>query len=256
MVKVSVTVMAFTASILFAVAARAQDLFELEVFRYESAAAGGYDIEFHTNAMSRGALAPDSPSGNHRPMHMSFEITRGWNDRFETAIFIQSAPFGSAGSARFAGGHLRTKYRFGETFEIPIGIAVSAEYTFNRSAFDRELQTLEIRPIVDFRHGRLWLVANPSLEMVTHGADEGLEPTFDLSAGAGWQLLPRVAVTADYFSRSATTRHLAPELDAHHLIFGGTAIDLTDRWELSLSLGHCVTSHEPWLVKSIVGYRF
>ena len=46
---------------------------------------------------------------------------------------------------------------------VPIGIAVSAEYTFNRLAFDKELQTLEIRQIIDYRQGRLWMVANPSI---------------------------------------------------------------------------------------------
>jgi hypothetical protein len=33
----------------------AQDLFELEVFEYESAASGEYEVELHTNALSRGA---------------------------------------------------------------------------------------------------------------------------------------------------------------------------------------------------------
>jgi hypothetical protein len=133
---------------------------------------------------------------------------------------------------------------------------VSAEYTFNRSAFDEELQTLEIRPILDYRQGRLWLVANPSLEVLTRGSDDGLRPTFDLSASAGWQLVPHLAVTTDYFSRSATTRHLAPELDAHHLIFTGLNVGLRSQWELSLGLGHCLTSREPWLMKSVLGYRF
>lgn len=236
--------------------ASAQDLFELEVFRYESAGPGQYEIEFHTNAMSRGTIAPASAAANHRPVHMSIELTRGWTTRLETALFVQTAPFGSNGSARFAGGHLRAKYQIGEASRLPIGFAVSSEYTFNRSAFDGEAQTLEIRPIVDYRQGRLWIVANPSLEMVTRGSDDGLQPTFDLSASAGWQLLRRLGVTADYFSRSATTRHLAPELDAHHLVFAGTNIDVSSQWEISLGFGHCFTSREPWLIKSIVGYRF
>jgi hypothetical protein len=236
--------------------ASAQDLFELEVFRYESAGPGEYEVEFHTNAMSRGTIAPATVAANHRPVHISVEVTRGWTRQFETAMFVQTAPFGSNGSARFAGGHLRAKYQFGETPRVPLGIAVSAEYTFNRSAFDGELQTLEIRPILDFRQGRLWLVANPSLEMVTRGSDEGLQPTFDFSASAGWQLAQRVGVAADYFSRSATTRHLAPELDAHHLVFGVLNLDVSSKWELQFGLGHCFTSHEPWLMKSIVGFRF
>jgi hypothetical protein len=58
------------------------------------------------------------------------------------------------------------------------------------------------------------------------------------------------------FSRAATTRHLIPEIDAHHLVFGEVHADVDARWQLSLGLGHCVTSSEPWLIKSVVGYRF
>jgi hypothetical protein len=236
--------------------ARAQDLFELEVFEYESAPPGTYEVDFHTNGMTPGSLSAISPASNHRPLHLSVEVTRGWTERFETAVFIQTAPFGSTGSARFAGGHLRSKYRLGITPVVPIRIGVSAEYTFNRLAFDQELQTLEIRPIIDYRQGRLWMVVNPSIEMVTRGPVDGVEPTFDLSAGARWQLMPPVAVTADYFSRSATTRHLAPEVDAHHLFFAGLKLDLGSKWDLSLGLGHCVTANEPWLIKSVFGFRF
>jgi hypothetical protein len=252
----SVASLAMAIAMLMPVSASPQDLFELEVFEYESAPPGGYEVEFHTNGMTQGSLSPNSPAGNHRPVHVSAEVTRGWTERFETAVFIQTAPFGSSGSARFAGGHLRSKYQLGVTPVVPIGIAVSAEYTFNRLVFDHELQTLEIRPIIDYRQGRLWMVVNPGVEMVTRGSVDGLDPSFDVSAAAGWQLVPSVAVTADYFSRSATTRHLAPEAYAHHLLFAGLKVDLGSQWETSLGLGHCITASEPWVIKSVLGFRF
>jgi hypothetical protein len=118
------------------------------------------------------------------------------------------------------------------------------------------LQTLEFRTILDYERGRLSLVANPSLEFVTRGSDEGVEPVFDLSARAGWRLMERVLVAADYFSAAATTRHLQPEPSAHHLIFTGIDFDVASRWELGFSAGHCITSAEPWLIKSVIGYQF
>jgi hypothetical protein len=238
--------------------ASGQDLFELEVFEYESTPRGQYHVEFHTNGIFRGSFAADSVLANHRPLHLSVEVTRGWTNRFETAVFIQTAPFGSSGSARFAGGHLRGKLRFGQPSTAPVRMAVSAEYTFNRAAFDRELQTLEIRPIVDYAKGRLSLVANPTLELVTQGTEaEGLAPVFDVSARAAWQLRSRVSLTTDYFSAAATTRHLQPEPQAHHLVFSGVEWDVGSGWEVTLSAGHCVTSgREPWLMKSVLGYRF
>jgi hypothetical protein len=242
--------------VLTAVSASAQDLFELEVFDYQTAAPGGYDVALHTNVMSRGGVIPDSILGDHRPTHVSVEVARGWTERVETAVFIQTAPFGSSGSARFAGGHVRSKVRLGAFQALPLRVAIGAEYTFNRAAFDHELQTLEVRPIVDYSRGRLSLVVNPSLELVTHGSDEGLEPVFDVSAAAEWQLVERVGLAVEYFSAAATTRHLQPETGAHHLLFGGVNLDIATGWEFSLSAGHCVTRHEPWLVRSVIGFAF
>jgi hypothetical protein len=234
----------------------AQDLFELEVFDFDSTPPGSYDVEFHTNAMIDGSVAPVGPAANHPPVHVSVEVTRGWTDRIETAVFLQTAPFGSAGSARFAGGHLRGKLQLGSLSDVPLRVAVSAEYAFNRAVFDREIQTFEGRAIFDYTQGRLSLVANPSLEIVTRGAEDGLAPVFDLSAGASWRLTSRTAVTSDYFSAASTTRHLRPESDGHHLVFGGLEIDVGSGWELSVSSGHCVTRREPWIWKSIIGYAF
>ena len=89
------------ASVLAATSAAAQDLFELEVFRYGGVPPGDYEVELHANALSRGGVAADSVAASHRPAHLSVEVTRGWTDMVETAVFIQTAPFGPSGSARF-----------------------------------------------------------------------------------------------------------------------------------------------------------
>lgn len=234
----------------------AQDLFELEVFEYESSAPGEHEVEFHGNGMTQNSVSGDIRA-NHRPVHLSVEMTRGWSKRLETALFVQTAPFGSPGSVRFAGGHLRAKYQLGEVGALPIRVAASAEYAFNRAVLDHELQTFEVRGIVDLSRGRLSLVANPSLEVVTRGAEASLDPVFDISARAGWKLSRRVTSVTDYFSAAATTRHLLPQPDAHHLLFTGAGVDLAPGWEFEVSLGHCLTrSGEPWLMKSVIGYSF
>jgi hypothetical protein len=95
---------------------------------------------------------------------------------------------------------VRTKVRIAELLVVPLRIALSAEYTFNRAAFDHELQTLEIRSILDYVRGRLSLVANPSLELVTRGSgNEGLQPVFDVSARAAWKFVEQASLTTEYF---------------------------------------------------------
>ena len=239
-----------------AVCGGAQDLFELEVFEYESARPGEYEVEVHTNALTSGSMAGVPAAANHRPVHVSVEVKRGWAEKFETALFLQTAPFGSRGSARFAGGHARAKYQFGEIGSTQLRVAASAEYAFNRAVFDHELQTFEMRGIVDYERGRLLLTANPAVEVVTRGPEASLAPVFDISARAGWQLSQRLSAAVDYFSAAATTRHLLPEPGAHPLMFAGFDIDVGSGWEFGLSAGHCLTRREPWLMKSVLGYRF
>jgi hypothetical protein len=241
---------------MLATSAAAQDLFELEVFPFETTPAGHFDAEFHTNALSRGGIRPTVASEDHRPLHVSAEIAHGWTDRFEMALFVETTPFGRDGSAKFAGGHVRGQLRALDAPRMPFRIALAAEYAFNRPAFDRDLQTLEIRSILDRRGGRLSLILNPSMEVVVSGTDSRFVPTFDLSARAGWDLTRQVAINGEYFSRPGTLKHLEPDAAAHHLLFSTLDVGLGSNWEVSVGLGHCTTSSEPWMIKSIVGYRF
>jgi hypothetical protein len=237
--------------------ASAQDFFELEVFDAEPLAAGNYEIGVHMNGAPSGSSGAPAGGASHRPAHVSVEVTRGWTSRFETAVFLQTAPFGSKESLSFAGGHVRGTVRLGEIHAARLRLALGVEYAFNRAAIDEEIQTLEIRPIADYRRGRLSLVANPTLEVVTRGPEgTGLEPVFDISARAAWQLIERMALTTDYFSAAANARHLRPERGAHHLIFAGTELELASSWVLEMSAGHCVTRREPWLMRSVIGYTF
>ncbi len=110
--------------------ASAQDLFELEVFPYDTTPTGDYDVEFHVNAMSAGTTRAWPSIADHRPVHLSVEVARGWTDIFETAVFIQTAPFASSGGARIAGGHLRSKVSLGELRDTPLRVGVSAGVHF------------------------------------------------------------------------------------------------------------------------------
>ena len=236
-------------------AASSQDLFELEVFEFPTTPPGTYVIGFHTNGVPQSAGQPDPIGATHHPVHLSVEMTRGWTERVETAVFVQTAPFGPSPSTWFAGGHVRGKIQLLDQEALPFRLAFSAEYGFNRASFDDELQTLELTPILDRRLGRLALIVNPSVEFVTGGSTPSIEPTFDLSARVGWSLGPSASVSVDYFSRPGTTRHLDVDSPAHHLIFPAIDVGLSDRWSISIGAGHCVTSSEPWVVRSVLGLR-
>jgi hypothetical protein len=121
--------------------ASAQDLFELEVFEFETTAPGTYAVGLHANGVPRSDRRPETPAATHHPVHMSLEVMRGWTERLDTALFVQTAPFGPSQSRWFAGGHLRTRVRLVDGPALPFRVALSAEYGFNGPSFDDELQT-------------------------------------------------------------------------------------------------------------------
>ena len=237
--------------------AAAQDLFELEVFEFDTTPKGTYGIGLHTNGVPQPDIDGGASASAHRPVHLSAEVLRGWTDRFDTAVFIQTAPFGASAGHWIAGGHVRARVALVDEPAFPFKVALSGEYGFNRPSWDDELQTFEVTPILERRMGRMSLILNPSMELVVLG-DEGQspDPSFAIAARTGWSFNDSLSVAVDYFSRSGTTRHFAADDPAHHLIFPTIDVGLNHGWTLSLGAGHCITSSEPWIFRSILGFEF
>jgi hypothetical protein len=74
------------------------------------------------------------------------------------------------------------------------------------------------------------------MELVVLG-DEGQrpDPSFAIAARTGWSFNDSLSVAVDYFSRSGTTRHLAADDPAHHLIFPTIDVD-------SITAGHSASA--------------
>src|SRR5438132_10455235 len=76
----------------------AQDLFELEVFPSATAGEGETRIGNHANGLPGRAVTAGSPTIDH-PFHASVELSHGWTERFETAVFLETAPLARAQGA-------------------------------------------------------------------------------------------------------------------------------------------------------------
>jgi hypothetical protein len=66
--------------------ASAQDLFELEVFEFETTAPGTYAVGLHANGVPQPDRRPETPAATHHPVHMSMEVTRGWTDGWTISL--------------------------------------------------------------------------------------------------------------------------------------------------------------------------
>lgn len=238
--------------------AAAQDLFEIQVYPWETVEPGATMFEFHTNFTPSGSKGTvDGVFGNDRQFHETLEITHGWTKYFETGFYIETAPYVPNEGAHFTGIHIRPRFRFREFESFPFRVSLSFEYAFNQPGFDPNSQTLEIRPIFERQQGRLYFSFNPDLSLAIKGPDAGDAPGFEPNFKLGWDFTKVVQAGIEYYAETGNVKHFDPWEDEHHILFGAADLNVSPDWELNFGVGHGLTgTSEHWIVKTIVGYRF
>jgi hypothetical protein len=134
---------------LIATVARAQDPFEIQVYYYETVPKGRWNLETHINYVGKGTKffeGPVAPTNNQ--FHLTFELTRGITNHYETAVYLLTAHRPGAGY-EFAGWRLRPRVRLPKSWGLPVDVSFSAEFGFPQRQFDENSVTLELRPIIE-----------------------------------------------------------------------------------------------------------
>ncbi|MBI3490913.1 MAG: hypothetical protein HY047_03850 [Acidobacteria bacterium] len=238
--------------------AHAQDVFEIQVYPYDTMEPGRTMFEFHTNFVPSGTKGIDTGGvyGNHHQFHETLEITHGWTKRFETGFYLETAYVPDVGY-KFTGFHIRPRFSVPEAESFPFKFSLSLEYAWNQEGFDPNSQTLEIRPILAREQGRLYLSINPDMSLAVKGPDAGTAPSFEPIGKAGWNFTMQVQAGVEYYSETGTIKHFDPLSDQHHILFGAADLDVSPDWEINFGVGHGLTgTSEQWIVKGIIGYRF
>jgi len=238
--------------------AHAQDLFEIQVYPYDTIPPGETMVELHSNFIPSGTKTSEGGDyPNHHQWHETIEITHGWTKYFETGFYIETAPYVPGEGAKFTGWHIRPRVRFPAAESFPFRVSLSLEYAFNRPGFDPNSQTLEIRPIFERQDGRLYLSLNPDLSLATKGPDAGSAPAFEPAVKVGWDFSTVVAAGIEYYAETGPVKHFEPLSDQHHILTPAIDLNVSPDWELNFGVGRGLTgTSEHWIVKAIVGYRF
>jgi hypothetical protein len=236
----------------------AQDLFEIQVYPYDTVEPGHTMLEFHTNFIPSGTKTTEGGVfANHHQFHITMEITHGFTKYFETGFYIETAPYVPNEGAKFTGWHIRPRFRFPDSERFPFKVSVSLEYAFNQPGFDVNRQTLEIRPIFERQEGRLYLSINPDLSVAIKGPDSGTAPGFAPNAKIGWDVTKKIAAGLEYYAETGPVKHFDPLSEQHHILFPAVDLNVSPDWEFNFGVGRGLTNtSEHWIIKAIVGYRF
>src|SRR4029078_6201208 len=180
--------------------AAAQDLFEIQVYPYLTVPAGRTAVEVHSNYFASGTT--DAPLGEfplHHQSHETLEVTHGFTNYFECAGYLVTASHVPGEGGRFAGARIRPRVRFPETPRLFFNISLSVEFGFNRSEFEANRRTLEIRPILEHEQRRLYLSINPVVGKALKGPDSDESFDFEPSVKIGWNVTKIIMAGAEYY---------------------------------------------------------
>jgi hypothetical protein len=243
-----------------AVAARpaaAQENFEIQVYGSETMAPGTTMIELHSNVAAQGTTkTTDHVLRTEGAFHETLELTHGWTPWFETGFYVFTSIQPDT-TWEWVGSHIRPRVRAPESWELPVGLSLSAEVGYQRRAFSPDAWSLELRPIIDRQLGAWYVALNPTLERAIQG--EGTKNGFEFSPAAkvSYSVTPKVAVGLEYYGALGPVTHFDRRRDQQHQLFPVIDLDLGPKWEFNLGVGFGLTpSTDRLIVKMILGYRF
>jgi hypothetical protein len=235
--------------------AGAIDLYEIQVYSTRIAQPQHLQFELHSNSVTTatGRLAHEEL----RPyeIHETLEVNYGLMEHLAIGQYLCTAKLEN-GNYEYAGARTKMHFAIGDPEQWPVAVGINLELDYMRRAADEHPLSLEIRPILDKRWGKLWFVVNPTIDKPFSGPGEkglGLGPSGFIS----YDLLSWLSPTVEYYSDIGPFRALPSVQRQQHFIVPTVNLDLDPRLELNLGVGIGLTEASNGVfVKSIVGWTF
>lgn len=237
--------------------ARAQDPFEIQVYEYKTVPKGMWNLETHINFVGRGTKESEGPvaPSNHQ-FHLTFELTHGITEHFETAGYLVLAQR-PGGGFEYVGWRIRPRFRLPQSWNLPVDISLSTEVGFPRKTYEENSVTLEVRPIIEKRFGRFQIDVNPVVGRALRGpgVDEGWD--FEPGVRLGYELNRRLNVSLEYYGAVGPLGDLLPTDEQVHQLYPGGDLKFGDNIIVNFGIGFGVTEAGNRLVyKMRIGYLF
>jgi hypothetical protein len=138
-----------------------------------------------------------------------------------------------------------------------VGVSISTEFGFQKSAFSPNTATLEIRPIIDKKLGKWYLSFNPTLDQSFAGPDDNRGLIFSPNFKQSYDITKVVALGFEYYGSTGPFFHYDPIQKQQQQIFIATDLNFDPNWEFNAGFGLGLTSStDRSIIKMIIGRRF
>lgn len=234
-----------------------QDNYEIQVYGSETMEPGRTMVELHSNFTfigNKSKVGDMLPT--HHALHETLEITEGFSSWFETGFYL----FTSARSGNgwdFVGSHIRPRVRAPESWKLPVGLSLSAEFGYQRRLYSADSWSLELRPIVDKEYKKWYFCFNPTMEKSFKGENQHIGWEFSPNAKVSREITHKVAFGIEYYGGLGPIGNFDPLHEQEHQILPAIDLNVSPDWEFNFGVGVGVTHNtDHLLAKAIVGRRF
>jgi hypothetical protein len=243
--------------LLLPVFARAQGNYEIQIYGADTVPPQTLMVELHSNFTVEGqqyTIEGVYPT-NHQ-LHETLELTQGLNDWSEIGFYVfTSAQHGTG--LQWVGDHIRPRVRVPDSWDWPVGVSLSMEVGFQRSAYSTDVWTWEIRPIIDKAIGRWYFALNPAFERTLSGPDVDQGWGFAPSVKIGYDFTRVVSAGIEYYADFGPVGDFVSTHDQQQQLFVVADLNVSPLWEINLGVGIGATAATDHLtVKAILGRRF
>jgi len=214
-------------------------------------------VELHSNYTFGGnAFKQDGVYPTQHIVHETVEITHGFNQWFEAALYLFNA-VGSDNRTSFVGSHLRLRVAASGNWKLPVGLSLSTEYGFQDPHFCADNQTLEIRPIIDKKIRKWYFSFNPVVDKSFHGVSENKGFEFSPCFKWSFDMTKKVAFGTEYYTSLGSIKGFDNYHNQQHQLFFVFDLDLREDWEINFGYGLSFTpATDNDIFKIILGHRF
>jgi len=158
---------------------------------------------------------------------------------------------------QWVGDHIRPRVRVPDSWGWPVGVSLSTEVGFQRSAYSTDSWTWEIRPIIDKSIGRWYFAINPALERTLHGPDVDQGLGFAPAAKVSYDITRVVSAGLEWYADYGAIGNVSAVHDQQQQVFVVTDLNVSPVWEINIGVGVGATAATDHLiVKAILGRRF
>jgi hypothetical protein len=241
----------------YSTSAQAQGNYEIQVYGADTVAPQTLMIELHSNFTLEGQEGTvDGLYPTEHQEHETVELTQGINNWSEVGFYVFTSEQDGHG-VQWVGDHIRPRIRVPDSWNWPVGVSLSTEVGYQRSAYSADTWTWEIRPIIDKALGRWYFAINPALERTWHGPDVNQGLGFAPALKISYDFTRVISGGIEYYADFGRIDSFDSPRNQQQQLFVVTDLNVSPLWEINAGIGiggTAATDH--LIVKCIFGRRF